>query len=426
MTIFKLVRKEIIHRKFSFIIGVLSIAIAAGVLSAEFTILRKHDIRTEKILIEKEKQLKKDMKKLEDDYRKIMKKLGFNLLILPEKQELGDFYANGYAAKTMPENYVEKLSHSGIMTIRHLLPCLEQKIRWKEQGNRLVIINGIRGEIPFSHRSPKEPMIIAVPQGKLAAGYEIWSSLGLKAGDTLHILGKKFVLGSCHPQRGNRDDVTVWIDLDEAQELLNKEGQINAILALKCHCSGSEIEKVRTDIHRILPGTNIIEISEKVLVRAKARERARKAAVRALLEEKKSRGQIRGELENFASWLIPFVIIGCVAWTAFLSFANTRERRGEIAILSAIGFSCGQLLTIVLSRAFIMGCLGAIVGYFAGTIIGISSGEIASNESCLKLVFSGKLLPIVLLSTPAISILSCIVPALSAALKSPADVFSKE
>ena len=88
--------------------------------------------------------------------------------------------------------------------------------------------------------------------------------------------------------RGNIDDITIWIDLKESQELLNKPGKINAILALSCHCSGGNLSKIRDEVHSVLPETQVYEKGSRVLIRAEARDRAAKEAKEAILAEIKT------------------------------------------------------------------------------------------------------------------------------------------
>ena len=68
---------------------------------------------------------------------------------LPE-WDLSDLYAEGYASKLMPESYTQRLAESKLITVRHLLPMLEQKLQWPEQ-KRTIILIGTRGEVPLSH-----------------------------------------------------------------------------------------------------------------------------------------------------------------------------------------------------------------------------------------------------------------------------------
>jgi len=402
------------------------VIVAVGVLVGELTLIDAHDLQTQLILAEKEKRTEEEMARLEDDYRKIMKELGFNLLILPKGQRLDNFYVEGYAAKYMPEEYVERLSRSKMMTIRHLLPSLEQKIRWSEQSNRTIILVGIRGEVPFLYFDSKEPILVAVPPGKIVLGYEISSSLGLKPGDTVRLLGADFQVSECHTQRGNKDDITVWIDLRKAQQLLDRQGEINAILALKCICEGNEISEIRQDIARILPDTQVIEVENKVVTRERARGRAKAAADSAIAAERSYRFRLRKEKETFASWLIPLVIIGSTALIGLITFNNVRERRHEVGILRAIGMRSRQILFVFLAKASIMGLFGAIAGYFVGFVIGLLSSEIPVFSREAPGMFNPGMLLLVLVTAPLLSSFASWVPALIASRQDPAIILREE
>ena len=410
----------------SFGLGILSVLTAVGVLVAELTMLDVHDVQTQNILAKKEAEIQVEMNRMEDDYRVIMKEMGFNLLVLPMGQTLGDYYAEGYASRDMPEEYVKRLADSKIITIRHLLPSLEQKIQWPEQGNRTIILIGTRGEVPFSHRNPKEPILEAVPPGKIVMGYGLWSSLGLQTGSSVTVLGKEFEINACHPERGTKDDITVWIDLTQAQQLLGKQGRINGILALKCLCEGNDIASIRKEVAAILPETQVIEFESKSLARARARERAGAIADSTLAAERAYRATLRRERENLTSWLIPLVILGCTVWIGFLAFNNVRERRNEIGILRAVGLRSGQILTIFLTKALTFGLIGALAGYALG--YGVVFAMWGSDVELLLLtrLFKPYLLFLVLISAPVLAVGASWVPALIAARQDPAVILREE
>ena len=96
-------------------------------------------------------------------------------------------------------------------------------------------------------------------------------------------------MSEIYEERGNKDDITVWIDLAQAQQMFALQGKINAILALKCHCLGNELSQIRQDVARVLPETQVIEVDSKVVTRAEARDRAKAASHRALAAERASR-----------------------------------------------------------------------------------------------------------------------------------------
>ncbi len=433
MTLWRLVIREICHRPLNFGLGVLSVAVAVGVLVAQFMALDAHDLRTQTILSHKEAEMKETMRLLEDEVRKITVRMGFNVLILPTGQELGDFYADGYASKFMPETYVKTLAESGILSVRHLLPSLEQKIKWTEQGGRTVVLVGTRGEVPESHGGT--PIQEAVPAGKVVVGYELWNGLGLKPGDPLQILGETFTIDQCHQERGTKDDITVWVDLAQAQALLGKPGEINSIMALKCHCVGVDIGSIREELTRILPDTKAIEFGGKAIARAEARDQAQATALVALQAERDSRATLRQEREAFAAWFVPLVLIGCMAWVAFLAFSNARERNAEIGILRALGFLSRKILFVFLARAIFLGLLGAILGYGVGLMLGITSmdgavmdetalgGAVSSGAAGL---FDPAFLALILLLTPLLSASATWAPATAAARQDPAVVLREE
>jgi len=420
MNISVLVIKEIKRRKLNFFLGLLSVFFAVATVSGALTMLKIHDINSANIISAKEKETQERMALLQDDYRKITKKLGFNLLILPKDQNLNDLYADDFAAKLMPESYVDSLANTHSVYIRHLLPSLQEKILWPEK-QRTIILTGIRGEVPFLYKNPKEPMMVKVPEGTLIMGYELHKSLNLQENDKVKIKGRTFTIKKCNESRGNKDDITIWINLKEAQKILNKPGKINAIQALKCICAGSELSGVREEVHSVLPGTQVIEKGSKVLWRAEARNRSAKEAVEAIEAEKKQQLKLRKERESFASILVPLVLFASAIWIAFLFVGNVRERKSEIGILRAVGVKKWKIMNLFLQKAIIIGFVGALAGYLAGFSIAIILGGQFMFE-----VFNINLLLLVLVFAPILALMAAYVPATIAASQDPADVLREE
>jgi hypothetical protein len=396
------------------------------VLTSQLTLLDAHDLRTGEILAAKQAETEAEMARLEDDYRKIMKKLGFNILLLPEDQRLTDLHANGCPTSDMPESYVHTLANSRIMTIRHLVPIVEQQIQWPEEGSRSIILVGTRGEVPLSHREPLEPMMLPVRAGSAVLGFGIWGRLGLGVGDTITLLGREFTVDRCHPERGTRDDVTVWVDLAEAQRLLGMQGRINAILALKCHCEGSDVGSIRASMGALLPGVQVVELASRAATRSEARDRAAAAAKAALEAERMHRARTRGEKEAFASWLLPLVTLGAAAWIGTLALMNVRERTPEIGILRALGLRSRQVLAVFLARALLVGLVGAILGYVAGFAAGLLSGGVATALHTAAALFRPWLLGVVIAAAPVLAALASLPPALMAVRQDPAVVLREE
>ncbi len=417
MTLWQLVIREIRLRWVSFALAVASVLAAVAVLIAQVTLLTAHDVSTRRILADKQARTEAEVRRMEDDYRKIMKQLGFNLLILPAGQSLQEFYAEGRVTADMPEQYATKLAGAGLMTINHLLPALEMSIRWPEQGERPIVLVGMRGEMPLARGEPQEPMMVPVPAGSAVIGDEIRRSLGLKVGDSITLLGREFAVSSCLPERGTRDDITIWIDLRQAQEMLGAPGRINSILALQCLCEGSDIASIRRDVGKLLPGVQVIELASKAVTRAEARERAAVAAETATEAERAHRARLRRDRESLMAWLLPLVTLGAAVWVGLLAFMNVRERTPEIGILRALGLRSRQIATLFLARAGLAGLVGALLGYGVGFAVGVISGGVGTLAA-----FNPGLLGLVVMAAPLVAAVASLSPAVVAASRDPAAI----
>jgi len=429
MTIWRLVFKEILHRKLSFALGLLSVVAAVTCAVGATSLLAAHDARTAALLARKEAELKSQMAELEDDMRKAMLKLGFNLVILPKNQDVGDWYADGFATEYMPEDYVHRLAESDIVTIRHLLPSLQQKMTWPEM-RRTIILMGVEAEVPKLNKSPRTPLVQPVPRGAMVLGYELSQGLGLEPGQKVRLMGREFTVQRCHAERGTKDDITVWINLREAQEMLDKEGLVNAILALQCICAGpAGLASLRSDVAGVLPDTRVIERGSKILARAEARAKVGEKAKAALERERKARAALRRERERVAAFLAPLVIAACALWVGLLAFGNARARRGEVGILRALGLRGRQIMLLFLSRAFAMGLVGGAVGYAAGLFLGArleESLEGAAGAVALASLLRPGVLPAALLGAPLLACLASWIPALLAAQQDPARTLMEQ
>ena len=451
MSVWRLVLREMKHRKANFVLSLLSVTVAIGCLVGAQTLLRSDEIQTETILSDKQAEIETAItereaavteagKALEDSVRKDMLKLGFNVLIVPENQDLSELHLNGTLTETMPESYVDKLASSNIVTINHLLPSVTKRVNWSEKEID-VIVHGTRGEVPIKHRVGKKALLEAVPPGTMVVGYQVHSKLGLKVDDKVTLLGREFTVSTLHSERGSTDDVTIWIDLAEAQHLLEMDNVINAILALECGCTGDRISQIREEIAGILPGTNVIEKHSQALTRAESRAKAKvmaedalaaeqQAGQEALTRETNSRAEIQNRRAGLVGILVPLVLIGCALWIGFLAFGNVRQRNSEIGILRAIGLSSNQVLAIFLIKAGLIGLIGGVVGTAAGVLIGIQFGGLAPSEETWQRIFeTGAVLTTVVLApllAPAFSAIASWLPALMAARRDPALVLQAE
>jgi putative ABC transport system permease protein len=254
-------------------------------------------------------------------------------------------------------------------------------------------------------------------------------------------MGRQLEVHRCHEERFSPDDITAWVDLAIAQEMLDKKGKINAIQALKCQCAGVGIKAVVAEITTLLPDIQIKEIANKSTAREKARDLAAAKSKAILSEhvahardvlaaEAGNRDSLKAARMELAAYLSPLVIIGCAVWIGLLTLGNVHQRREEIGILRAIGVRSRQVMALFMAKAAIVGLVGAVLGYVVG--FGVAGGwaRMFDSPGAAGLRVGGLVMPwllaAVLVASPLLACFASWAPATLAARSDPADVLGKE
>ena len=422
MSICRLILREIAYRKVDFCVSAAAVTVAVAVFVAVMTLLRAHEARARDLASLRENETLALMRTVQDDYRKITLKSGHNVLVLSKEQSLAQFYAQGYATAFIPETHVNQLAESPLITVRHLMPTLSQAITWPGRTDIQAILMGVRSEVPQSHLNPKAPLSQPVEQGSARVGFVLAGQLGVRAGDPLGVMGRTFTVSEIPPERGNADDITLWLHLDDAQALLGKPGQITAIMALSCHCAEATLEGIRGEIAKLLPDTQVIQIAAQTTVRALARDRAAALGEETITSEEAYHHTQQTQQEALAAWLLPMTFLCAGAWVGLQALANVRARRSEIGLWRALGFRSRQVIFIFLAKALLLGVCGALTGYILGFVTGLAWSHLEGvrfGEYGARALFDGRLLLGTLFLAPFLSVLASWIPTQIAARQDP-------
>ncbi len=441
MSISRMIWQEIAHRKLNFALGLLSVVVAIATLAGVLSLLQTDQQRAEaageqlavtsKHLDETGADLKQAGRKLEDEMRKIMLGLGFNIVILSQDEDLHAMNLTGVPTKTFHESNVGRLAESeDLLIVNHLLPIVSKRMQWPEQNDYEFLLTGTRGEVPQAHRAMKKPLQAQVPEGTMILGHNIAEQLKLKKGDSVKLMGRDFQISKIQEAQGDLPDSTAWINLKEAQDMLGMQNEVNAILALECNCASVDrVGEIRETIAKILPGTKVVERGSQALARAASRNQAKvtaeankKAAEESKQAAEKTEQAAVAKLEqheDLAAMLTPLVFVGCGLWIAVVTLANVRQRAEEIGILRAIGWRSGQIMGLFLGKAVILGLLGAVLGYLAGFAVTAAWNGGHWDQS---LLYNRQLLLMTVILAPLLSAVASWLPALSAARNDPAAI----
>lgn len=392
-----------------------------------------------------EDSTKAQLAELSDTTRKVTLGLGFNLMIVHKDTNMADFWASDYAAIDMPEEYVDRLANDYNLTmVVHIVATLQEKIEWQQ---RKVLLVGYAPEATQSHLRKKAPMGYIVKPGTVFLGSEL--GVGHQVGETIEIpvrgsdAPKQFEIAQILPEQGSKDDISIIMHLKDAQEVLDKKGRVNQILALNCHCAEADRPKIRAQLEEALPEARVTEFRTKFLARAEQRDavasssaqvlgemQANLAAREKILEERRttaakaaeSRQHLEKLLKTLSDVITPLVVLAAAVWVGLLALSNVRERRTEIGVLRALGKGTGTIVALFLGKAVLLGLAGGLIGFGFGTLLGTALGESALGLGVDLFTPRLDVFLYTLIGAPLLAALASYLPTLAAVIEDPAIV----
>lgn len=425
MSIWAMMGREIAYRKLNFLLGMIGVVVAIGILASILTSLSVHEARSDQIVAEKEKETEAARAALASDVRKAMHHLGYNAVVLPRDQSLGDYYAEDYAAQTMPESWAERLAGTKQVVDRYL-PRLQRKVNWRER-NWTILIVGIGNEhILDTSVSDDTPSVENISSGDCIVGHELAAALDLKPNQEIDILGESYRIAECRKELGTKDDITIWMALSDAQDLLGLTNQINEIAVVEHLSVWGQEEEVQRAVAEVLPQCQVVEVKSQTDTRAHARVKVAEEKEASLAEERAKQAALRVERLRMLAKLVPLGSVLCAVWIGLLTYSNVRERREEMGVLLAIGFPMAMMRRLLLAKAVLLGAVGGLMGFVVGAGLALWSDSGGAGwppfdaaTMIVSLVFSVGLGTLV-------SLFGSWVPILSAAATDPAMVLQEQ
>jgi putative ABC transport system permease protein len=388
MNPFRLVIKELFYRKISSVIILFTVVVASSVSVAIYTL----------------------SKASEDETRKIMREQGLNLYLFPKGTNLIDFYSVNNTG-TFPENYVDVLAESKTFdAVRHLTGILQVKYPdWKDENGSsyLIVLTGYKDEVMQRYLPTQETMGFDVAKGTVHVGALVARNITQGAPFKIEGFdGKQYsfeIVRRFDEGRGMIDQ-GVSFNLEDLQQVLGMQGKINKIEALGCVCKDGRIKNARKQVQAIFSDLEVTEMSSI----ADARENQRLM------------------MNKYGAFIIPFIILSCLLITGLLFYQNVTVRTREIGILKAMGTSTNSILFMIITKAFILGLAGAILGFFIGSYIAEYFGTEIFRFTALNIKPAWKLFFFSIVIFPVLWMLSSWIPALIASRIDAAKILSQE
>jgi len=381
MNVFKLILKEIAHRKINFAMGVVAVSTAVALFVTFMTSGQAYRRET----------------------RRIMRDMGQNLRIIPKETTMDEFWTQGFSSHTMPEDYVYKFANLKGYSYTHLVATLQQSVEW--QG-RTVILTGILPEVLPLDKRHQSPMTFSVKPGDAYLGYQVASIFKIEEGEKIDIFDKPFRLKKVLFETGSKDDIRIYGHLHDIQKVLDLPGQINEIKALECLCLIESSDK---------------NIDPRVLAKKQLAEILPEGKVILLQGIAKIREKQRAAMEGYLSFIMPIILVVCGAWIAVLTMMNVRDRRQEIGIIRALGHNSSKIAVLFLGKSFLIGLVGAFIGYFAGTAVALKYGPEIFKITAKAIKPEYSLMTWAVIVAPIFATIASFIPVTIAVTQDPAE-----
>jgi putative ABC transport system permease protein len=238
----------------------------------------------------------------------------------------------------------------------------------------------------------------AVNPDGAAIGEDLATILGLEVGDKLNLDGLDVEIAGIFRASDLLTGGRVTTALKTLQELMFRDGTVTAVnVVLNEPENPDAIDAVKSFIGSRYPG---------LAVRPTAQ-----------LDQDNRMIDLLNVLRNVVIWVV--TLVG-VAGTANIMLMAVNERRSEIGLLVAIGWSPGRVIALFLLEAVLLASAAGALGIAIGLVI----IEIVRNSATLAAFLSGPVSPAVLIQAFALAVgigtLGGILPALRA-LSVPAD-----
>lgn len=339
---------------------------------------------------------------------KKMTQFGANVLVYPKSESLNISYGGfsmgnlNYQVKYLPEkDTVYKIRNIEFKeNISTVAPKLVSLAKYNEKP---VAVTGVIWEEEIRIKSywavegkmPEEPTEAII--GKRAADL-----LGISINTPVNLGSGVITISGILHKTGTEDDNLIFANLHTVQAYTDKKDMINFV-EVAALCAGCPIEEIVAQIQTNLPDTDINALQNIVKQRMSTIEYVKKMVL-------------------LVSGVI--LIIACFMLSMFM-LASVNERKKEIGILRAVGYSGAKIFLIFGFEAMLIGSLAGILGYIGGyysSIELLSRINMGENE---HIAFSITALITSTVLVGLLSVISASIPAMKATRVQPTDVFSQ-
>lgn len=304
--------------------------------------------------------------------------LGANVLMLPAKASLQDYYSADLHGQTMPEEHAFGLALANLTGVEKITPklCVPATL-----AERNITLTGILPQSEFKQQAAWNGLemfsnehegckkrVCATPandspdqltaaraveklqENEAIVGADVAQFSKAKVGDWIKVLEEPLKVIAVLPPTGTVDDGRVFAHLHCVQRIAKTGEVVNAIEIMGCceDVAGSLVDKLAA----LYPDTKVVTISQ--IVQAQV--------------------GVNRTLSRVSLLIFAVLVVLGGASIASTMFANVPERRREIGTLMALGATPAFISRLFLGKAVVLGVGGGAIGALWGTLAAIFLG----------------------------------------------------
>lgn len=275
----------------------------------------------------------------------IMKNMGHNLFILPVEADALAFYTCSDEQTAFDDSVCREMAKHRKLASRYYANVLQARAQVEGVN---AVLTGVEPIHRSDETAEKRHLFEQIPADATLLGAAIAEDLELSEGDRLSVLGRRFTVSRIQPPKGTLDDYRIWIDLGVCQELLQRRGQVNAILAFLCMEGGSlqdVLARQRRAFRELFPEFRVIPKTD-ILV---------------------GRHLARMTTNRYLHYLLLLVLGITIVVIVVTGLQEITERRHEIGILLAMGAGYTYIVLLYVAKILAVAAVSSLAGFLIGS-----------------------------------------------------------
>ncbi|MDO9334074.1 MAG: ABC transporter permease [Dehalococcoidales bacterium] len=213
--------------------------------------------------------------------------------------------------------------------------------------------------------------------------------LKLKVGDGIPLNKSVLVVSGILEETGSSEDYQVMVPLATLQKAYNKEGLISSV-EIRALCNACPVELIALALNQNIPGIKALAVKQI-------------ANTEMDLVQKVNRLML-----SLAGITLVIGVFGVVN----TMMTSVHERTRDIGIMRAVGASRWQIIQVFMYEALVIGVIGGVLGYLAGTLLAYGIGPLIFESASISYI--PQFIPLSLGIAVAVAAVATVYPALRA------------